>query len=56
MDAGDVQAGITTAPGVGAVSAGLPSDTRPLPLVVVYDELLAKRSHTVGIVSKESIS
>ncbi|WP_346960502.1 hypothetical protein [uncultured Arthrobacter sp.] len=39
-----------------AVIAGLPSDTRPLPSVGVYDELLTKRSHTAGIASKESIS
>jgi hypothetical protein len=108
MDAGDVQAGITAALGVGAVSAdvvaveacrhissipgsgagpdrhpvaredvnvqrvvrltqrrlmdpaaviaGLPPDTRPMPSVSLYDELLAKRSHPAGIVSKENIS
>ena len=108
MDAGDVQAGITAALGVGAVSAdvvavearrhissipgggadpdrhpgaraeakvqrvvsltqrrlmdpaaviaGLPPDTRPVPSVGVYDELLAKRGHAAGIVSKENIS
>lgn len=108
MDAGDVQAGITAALGVGAVSAdvvavearrctssipgsgadpdrhpgahaeakvqrvvsltqrrlmdpaaviaGLPPDTRPVPSVGVYDELLAKRSHAARIVSKENIS
>lgn len=108
MDAGDVQAGITAALGVGAVSAdvvavearrhissisgsgagpdrhpggqaeakvqrvvsltqrrlmdpaaviaGLLPDTRPVPSVGVYDELLAKRGHAAGIVSKENIS
>ena len=29
-----------------AVIAGLPPDTRPLPSVGAYDELLAKRSRT----------
>lgn len=38
-----------------AVIAGLPPDTRPMPSVGVYDELLAKRSHAAGIVSKENI-
>ena len=109
MDAGDIQAGITAALGVGAVSAdvvavearrhaavqseggsgsdrhpgapddvkvqrvvsltqrrlmdpaaviaGLPPDTRPLPSVTAYDELLAKRAeHPAGTVSKENIS
>jgi hypothetical protein len=39
-----------------AVIAGLPPDTRPMPSVSLYDELLAKRSHPAGIVSKENIS
>jgi hypothetical protein len=40
-----------------AVIAGLPPDTRPLPSVGVYDELLAKRTeHPAGTVSKENIS
>jgi hypothetical protein len=42
-----------------AVIAGLPHDTRPLPTVNAYDELLAKRSsHTTeqGSASKENIS
>lgn len=40
-----------------AVIAGLPPDTRPLPSVTAYDELLAKRAeHPVGTVSKENIS
>ena len=109
MDAGDVQAGITAALGVGAVSAdvvavearrhathffrrvgpvrtvipvltmmrkcnrlsvlpsagswtraaviaGLPPDTRPIPSISAYDELLAKRTHTEGMTSKENIS
>jgi len=109
MDAGDIQAGITAALGVGAVSAdvvavearrhatnssgggpgsdrhpgahaeakvqrvvsltqrrlmdpdaviaGLPPDTRPLPSVSAYDELLTKRTdHTAGTASKENIS
>jgi transposase len=109
MDARDVQAGITAALGVGAVSAdvvavearrhaggmtaggsgsarhpgahddvnvqrvvsltqrklmdpaaviaGLPPDTRPLPSIGVYDELLAKRAeHPAGAASKENIS
>jgi hypothetical protein len=109
MDAGDIQAGITAALGVGAVSAdvvavearrhatastgcgsdsdrhpgahaevnvqrvvsltqrrlmdpaaviaGLPPDTRPLPAVSAYDELLAKRTeHSAGKPSKENIS
>lgn len=109
MDAGDVQAGITAALGVGAVSAdvvavearrhatmssgggsgsdrhpgahdevnvqrvvsltqrrlmdpaaviaGLPPDTRPLPSIGVYDELLAKRTQPAHeSASKENIS
>lgn len=107
MDAGDIQAGITAALQVGAVSAdvvavearrhatssgggsgsdrhpgahaevnvqrvvsltqrrlmdpaaviaGLPPDSRSLPSVSVYDELLAKRSHPEGTASKENIS
>ncbi|GGI01707.1 transposase [Arthrobacter liuii] len=112
MDAGDIEAGITAALGVGAVSAdvvavearrhatstttsapggsgldrhpgahvevnvqrvvsltqrrlmdpaaviaGLPPDTRPLPSIAVYDELLAKRTeHPAGTASKENIS
>jgi transposase len=109
MDASDIQAGITAALGVGAVSAdvvavearrhatissgggpgsdrhpdaqgelkvqrvvsltqrrlmdpaaviaGLPADTRPLPSVSAYDELLAKRTqHPAGTASKENIS
>lgn len=40
-----------------AVIAGLPPDTRPLPSVSAYDELLAKRAgHTLGTASKENIS
>lgn len=40
-----------------AVIAGLPSDSRPVPSVSVYDELLAKRSHTAAAsASKENIS
>lgn len=40
-----------------AVIAGLPPDTRPLPSIGVYDELLAKRTdHPAGTVSKENIS
>lgn len=40
-----------------AVIAGLPPDTRPLPSIGVYDELLAKRiEHPAGTVSKENIS
>lgn len=40
-----------------AVIAGLPADTRPLPSVSVYDELLAKRiQHPAGTASKENIS
>ncbi|WP_026536953.1 IS21 family transposase [Arthrobacter sp. 9MFCol3.1] len=38
------------------VIAGLPPDARTLPSVRVYDELLAKRSHPEGTVSKENIS
>lgn len=109
MDAGDIQAGITAALGVGAVSAdvvavesrrhsahvpaggagsdrhpgahadakvqrvvsltqrrlmgpaaviaGLPQDTRPVPSVSAYDELLAKRiEHPAGTASKENTS
>jgi transposase len=109
MDAADIQAGITAALGVGAVSAdvvavearrhaasiaaggagsvrhpaahadvkvqrvvsltqrrlmdpaaviaGLPPDTRPVPSLGVYDELLVKRTeHSAGTVSKENIS
>ncbi len=109
MDAGDVQAGITAALGVGAVSAdvvavearryasastwggsrsdrhpgalaevnvqrvvsltqrrltdpaaviaGLPPDTRPIPSIGAYDELLAKRTeNSAGRDSKENIS
>lgn len=109
MEAGDIQAGITAALGVGAVSAdvvavearrhatasssggcesdrhpgalagmnvqrvvsltqrrlmdpasviaGLPPDTRPLPSIGAYDELLAKRAeHSAGTPSKENIS
>jgi transposase len=109
MDSGDIEAGITAALGVGAVSAdvvavearrhatmssvggsgpdhhpgahvdvnvqrvvsltqrrlmdpaaviaGLPPDTRPLPSVSAYDELLAKRTeHPAGTPSKENIS
>ena len=40
-----------------AVIAGLPPDTRPLPSVSAYDELLAKRAeHPAGTASKENIS
>ncbi|ASR54922.1 IS21 family transposase [Cellulomonas sp. PSBB021] len=39
-----------------AVIAGLPPDTRPMPSISAYDELLAKRTHTEGTVSKENIS
>ncbi|MET1156702.1 IS21 family transposase [Arthrobacter sp.] len=40
-----------------AVIAGLPPDTRPMPAVSAYDELLAKRTeHTAGTPSKENIS
>jgi hypothetical protein len=41
-----------------AVIAGLPSDSRPLPPVSVYDELLAKRTEhpTPANTSKENIS
>ncbi|SDH41528.1 Transposase [Arthrobacter subterraneus] len=40
-----------------AVIAGLPPDSRPLPSVRAYDELLAKRSeHPAGTASKENIS
>ena len=40
-----------------AVIAGLPPDTRPLPSIGVYDELLAKRAeHPAGTASKENIS
>lgn len=40
-----------------AVIAGLPPDSRPLPSVNAYDELLAKRAeHPAGTVSKENIS
>lgn len=40
-----------------AVIAGLPPDTRPLPSVSAYDELLAKRTeHPAGTASKENIS
>lgn len=40
-----------------AVSAGLPPDTRPLPSVTAYDELLAKRTgHPAGTAPKENIS
>ncbi|MCI0144225.1 IS21 family transposase [Arthrobacter bambusae] len=40
-----------------AVIAGLPRDTRPLPTVSAYDELLAKRAeHPAGTESKENIS
>lgn len=109
MDAGDIQAGITAAHGVGAVSAdvvavetrrhatissmggsgagrhpgahaeesmhrvvsltqrrlmdpaaviaGLPPDTRPVPSIRAYDELLAKRTEQpAGTASKENIS
>ncbi|MGF9663171.1 IS21 family transposase [Arthrobacter crystallopoietes] len=109
MDAADIQAGITAALGVGAVSAdvvavearrhaasapsggagpgrhpaahadvkvqrvvsltqrrlmdpaaviaGLPPDTRPVPSIGAYDELLLKRTeHSAGTVSKENIS
>lgn len=109
MNAGDIQAGITAALGVGAVSAdvvavearrhataspgggsdsdrhpgalaevnvqrvvsltqrrlmdpaaviaGLPPDTRPIPSIGAYDELLAKRTeHSAGTPSKENIS
>lgn len=40
-----------------AVIAGLPPDTRPVPSVGAYDELLAKRTeHPTGTASKENIS
>jgi transposase len=40
-----------------AVIAGLPADTRPLPSISAYDELLAKRTqHPAGTASKENIS
>jgi hypothetical protein len=40
-----------------AVIAGLPQDTRPLPSIRVYDELLVKRTeHPAGTASKEYIS
>lgn len=40
-----------------AVIAGLPPDSRPLPSVSAYDELLAKRAeHPAGTASKENIS
>jgi hypothetical protein len=40
-----------------AVIAGLPVDTRPVPSVSAYDELLAKRAeHPAATVSKENIS
>ena len=40
-----------------AVIAGLPPDTRPVPSVSAYDELLAKRTeHPAGTASKENIS
>lgn len=40
-----------------AVIAGLPADTRPVPSVSAYDELLAKRAeHPAGTVPKENIS
>ncbi|NSX38410.1 IS21 family transposase [Pseudarthrobacter oxydans] len=40
-----------------AVIAGLPPDTRPLPSIGAYDELLAKRNeHSAGKPSKENIS
>ncbi|MHA7200610.1 IS21 family transposase, partial [Arthrobacter alkaliphilus] len=40
-----------------AVIAGLPHDTRPLPSVSAYDELLAKRAQNpAGTESKENIS
>ncbi|MEV7663558.1 IS21 family transposase [Paenarthrobacter sp. NPDC089316] len=40
-----------------AVIAGLPPDTRPLPSIAGYDELLAKRATTNAVsVSKENIS
>jgi hypothetical protein len=40
-----------------AVIAGLPPDSRPLPSVSAYDELLAKRSENpAGTASKENIS
>lgn len=39
-----------------AVIAGLPPDTRPLPSVSAYDELLAKRTQPAGTASKENIS
>jgi len=40
-----------------AVIAGLPPDSRPLPSVSAYDELLAKRTeHPAGTASKENIS
>jgi hypothetical protein len=40
-----------------AIIAGLPPDTRPLPSLGVYDELLTKRTeHPAGTASKENIS
>ena len=40
-----------------SVIAGLPPDSRPLPSVNAYDELLAKRTeHPAGTASKENIS
>ncbi|TSE15804.1 IS21 family transposase [Arthrobacter sp. KBS0703] len=40
-----------------AVIAGLPRDTRPVPSVSAYDELLAKRAeHPAGTETKENIS
>ncbi|XAS66669.1 hypothetical protein V3C33_14415 [Micrococcaceae bacterium Sec5.7] len=44
-----------------AVIAGLPPDTRPLPSIGVYDELLAKRTEdstatATATASKENIS
>ncbi len=40
-----------------AVIAGLPPDTRPVPSISAYDELLAKRTEQpAGTASKENIS
>jgi len=40
-----------------AVIAGLPPDTRPIPSIGAYDELLVKRTeHSAGTPSKENIS
>jgi hypothetical protein len=40
-----------------AVIAGLPPDTRPVPSISAYDELLAKRTEEpAGTASKENIS